>query len=62
MFLSPTMIKEQQNKIVNLDEVIPYLAYETHNLPNLTKEAIKLHNLLSSLHLLAIHKKKGAIN
>ncbi len=45
------MIKEQLEEIVNLDEVILELVQKTQSLPNLTLEAMRLHNLLSLPYL-----------
>ncbi len=52
-----TMIEEQLEETVNLDEVTLELVQETHNPPNVTQEAIKLNNLLSLLHLHAMHTR-----
>jgi hypothetical protein len=52
MLQSPTVIEEQLEEIVNIDEIIPKLVQETQSLPNLIQEAMRLHNLLSLPHLL----------
>jgi hypothetical protein len=57
MLWNLTMIEEQLEEIVNLDEVTLELIQETHNPPNLTYEAMKLNNLLSLLRLHAIHTR-----
>jgi hypothetical protein len=55
------MIEEQLEKIVNLDEVTFELVQETQGPSNLTQETMKLHNLLSLLHLLTRHKGKNML-
>jgi hypothetical protein len=57
MLQSPTKIEERLKDIVNLNEIIPKLVYETQSLPNLIQKAMKLQNFLSLLHLPTRHTK-----